>query len=146
MAWRVWRVYIHLLIGGLGVGPAVEIMDIVVSDFLSIAEYLLAVHAQSLVVQAEMFGFQSFGSAHKHALHSHTQTDKSSFRGAAYCMSASQLNNLSAAFGKDKIELCVSYVAYTEGSLAVDYQGSFLQLCRGQNWQARSCPADEDRW
>lgn len=73
MAWRVCRVYIHLLIGGLGVGPAVEIMDIVVSDFLSIAEYLLAVHAQSLMVQAEMFGFQSFGSTHKHEyIHTHT--------------------------------------------------------------------------
>lgn len=44
------EVDIHLLIGGLGVGPAIEVVDIVVSDFLSITEYLLAVHAQSLMV------------------------------------------------------------------------------------------------
>lgn len=41
---------IPLLIGGLGVGPAVEVMDIVVSHFLSITEYLLTVHAESLMV------------------------------------------------------------------------------------------------
>lgn len=41
---------IHLLIGGFGVGPTIEVVDIIVSDFLSIAEYLLAVHAQGLMV------------------------------------------------------------------------------------------------
>lgn len=45
----IWA-HIHLLIGGLGVGPAIETVDVVVSDFLSITEYLLAVHAQSLMV------------------------------------------------------------------------------------------------
>lgn len=43
-------VHIYLLIGGLGVGPAIEVVDIIVSDSLSITEYLLAVHAQSLMV------------------------------------------------------------------------------------------------
>ncbi len=44
------QMHIHILIGGLRVRPAVETVDIKVSDSLSITEYLLAVHAQSLMV------------------------------------------------------------------------------------------------
>lgn len=40
----------HSLVGGLGVGPAVQTVHVVVFDSLPVAEYLLAVHAQSLVV------------------------------------------------------------------------------------------------
>lgn len=39
----------------------------------------------------------------------------------------------------------MSYVAYMEGFLGVDFQDTSLRLCRGQNWQAHSCPTDEDR-
>lgn len=46
---------------------------------------------------------------------------------------------------ENKTETCVSYVAYMEGSLEVDYRDTSLQLCRGQNWKAHSCPTDEDR-
>lgn len=45
----IWA-HIHLLISGLGVGPAIEIVDIVVSDCPSITEFLLAVHAQGLMI------------------------------------------------------------------------------------------------
>lgn len=38
------------LVGGLGVGPSVQAVHVVVSHFLPIAEYLLTVHAQRLVV------------------------------------------------------------------------------------------------
>lgn len=38
------------LIGGLGLGPSVEAVNIIVAHFLPIAEYLLTVHAQRLVV------------------------------------------------------------------------------------------------
>lgn len=45
---------------------------------------------------------------------------------------------------KKNIELSVSYVAYKEGSLGVDHQDTSLQLCHGRNWQAHSCPTDEE--
>lgn len=35
----------YLLIGGLGVGPTVEVVDVKVFDSLSITEYLLTIHA-----------------------------------------------------------------------------------------------------
>lgn len=38
------------LVGGLGLGPSVQAVYVVVSHFLPIAEYLLTVHAQRLVV------------------------------------------------------------------------------------------------
>lgn len=38
------------LVGGFGVGPSVQAVHVVVPHFLPIAEYLLTVHAQRLVV------------------------------------------------------------------------------------------------
>ena len=55
----IW-IYICLLIGRLGVGPAIQAVDIVVSDLLPITENLLAVHAKSLMVQAKMLRLQGF--------------------------------------------------------------------------------------
>lgn len=42
--------HFHSLVGGLGVGPSVEVVHVVVFDSLSTREDLLTVHAQSLVV------------------------------------------------------------------------------------------------
>lgn len=40
----------YLLIGRFGVGPSIEVVDIVVPDLLSIVKYVFTVHAKSLVV------------------------------------------------------------------------------------------------
>lgn len=50
----------YSLIRRFGMRPSIEVVDIIVPDFLSSAENLFTVHAKSLVVQAEMFGLQSF--------------------------------------------------------------------------------------
>lgn len=44
----------HSLIGGLGVRPAVKIVDVVMLDWGSVTQELLAVHAQGLVFQAQV--------------------------------------------------------------------------------------------
>lgn len=46
------------LVGGLGVRPAIQTVHVVVPDWRAVAEELLAVHAQSLVVQAHVLRFQ----------------------------------------------------------------------------------------
>lgn len=40
----------YLLIGGFGVGPSVEVVDVVVPDPLSIVKYVFTIHAKGLVV------------------------------------------------------------------------------------------------
>lgn len=44
------EMHVVLLVGGFGVRPSVEVVDVVMSDSLSVTEDLLTVHAQSLVI------------------------------------------------------------------------------------------------
>ena len=48
----------HSLVGGSGLGPAVEAVDVVVPHGGAVGQDLLALHAQGLVAQAPVPGLQ----------------------------------------------------------------------------------------
>lgn len=56
--WVCVCVVLHSLVCGFGLGPAIQIVYIVVFNRGTVGQELLTVHAQSFVDQTEMFGLQ----------------------------------------------------------------------------------------